>query len=96
MLNQYYQTGMLPNPSNAALLEILGVTRFFAENDLCNMLGIPVFNVETQPPCLCRSGYAQAGGKLSQHPCLLDYMIFATLELTRKCLHIFLFLPHFL
>jgi hypothetical protein len=45
MLHQYYQTGMLPNPSNAALLEILGVTRFFAESDLCNMLGIPVFNV---------------------------------------------------
>jgi len=46
MLHKSYQTGMLPNPSNAALSEILGVTRFFAENDLCNMLRIPVFNGE--------------------------------------------------
>jgi hypothetical protein len=111
MLHKSYQTGILPNLSNAALLGILWVTRVFTplespaihggndinktsiphrkggvkapsfltgftKNGLCNMLGIPVFNVGRWPPCLRRSGYAQAGGKLFQHSCLLDYVIF--------------------
>ena len=102
MLHKSYQTGMLPNLSNAALLGILWVTRFFTplespaihdgddinktsrrvesttiphhvrklfsngthrkggvkapsfltgftKSDLCNMLGIPVFNVGRWP-----------------------------------------------
>jgi len=129
MLHKSYQTGILPNLSNAALLGILWVTRLFTplespaihggddinktsiphhvrklfsngthrkggvkapsfltgftKSDLCHMLGIPIFNVSRWPPCLRRparrtsslageSGYAQAGGKLSQHPCLLE------------------------
>jgi len=76
MLHKSYQTGMLPNLSNAALLGILWVTRFFTKSDLCHMLGIPVFNIGRWPPCLRRSSYAQAGGKLFQHFCLLDYMVF--------------------
>ncbi len=122
MLHKSYQTGMLPNLSNAALLGILWVTRLFTplespaihggddinktsiphhvrklfsngthrkggvkapsfltgftKSDLCHMLGIPVFNIGRWPPCLRRSGYAQVGGKLFQHSCLLDYMVF--------------------
>jgi len=80
MLHKSYQTGILPNRSNAALLGILWVTRVFTKGGLCNMLGIPVFNIKRWPPCLRRSGYAQAGGKLFQHPCLLDDVaFFATL-----------------
>jgi len=57
----------------------MGNTRFH-KSGLCNMLGIPVFSIKMWPPCLRRSGYAQAGGKLFQHPCLLDYVaFFATL-----------------
>jgi hypothetical protein len=44
MLHKSYQTGMLPNLSNAALLGILWVTRLFTKSDLCNKLGIPAFN----------------------------------------------------
>jgi len=49
MLHKSYQTGILPNLSNAALLGILWVTRLFTKSDLCNMLGIPVFNVGRWP-----------------------------------------------
>jgi hypothetical protein len=84
MLHKSYQTEMLPNLSNAALLGILWVTRLFTplespaihggndinktsiphrkggvkapsfltgftKSDLCNMLGIPVFNVGRWP-----------------------------------------------
>jgi len=84
MLHKSYQTEMLPNLSNTALLGILWVTRLFTplespaiyggddinkvsipyrrggvkapsfltgftKNDLCNMLGIPVFNIERWP-----------------------------------------------
>jgi hypothetical protein len=76
MLHKSYQTGILPNLSNAALLGILWVTRVFTKGGLCNMLGILAFNIKRWPPCLRRSGYAQAGGKLSQHPCLLDDVTF--------------------
>jgi len=67
---------MLPNFSNAALFGILRVKCVFTKGDLCNMLGIPMFNVSWWPPCLCRSGYAQAGGKLFQPSCLLDCVSF--------------------
>jgi len=40
---------MLPNLSNAALSGILWVTGLFTKRDLCNMLGIPVFNVGRWP-----------------------------------------------
>ena len=76
MLHKSYQTEILPNLSNAALLGTLWVTRVFKKGGLCNMLGIPVFNVKRWPPCLRRSGYAQAGGKLYQDLCLLDYVTF--------------------
>ena len=91
MLHKSYHTGILPKLSNAVLLGILWVTRVFTKGGLCNMLGIPVFSIKMWPPCLRRparrtsslageSGYAQAGGKLFQHPCLLDYVaFFATL-----------------
>ena len=49
MLHKSYQTGMLPNLSNAALLGILWVTRVFTKGGLFNMLGISVFNVERWP-----------------------------------------------
>jgi len=52
---------MLPNLSNAALLGILWVTRVFTKGGLCNMPEIPIFNIKRWPPCLRRSGYAQAG-----------------------------------
>jgi hypothetical protein len=44
MLHKSYQTGMLPNLSNAALLGILWVTHLSTKSDPCNMLGIPAFN----------------------------------------------------
>jgi hypothetical protein len=37
---------MLLNLSNAALSEILWVIYVFTKNSLCNMLGIPVFNID--------------------------------------------------
>jgi hypothetical protein len=76
MLHKSYQTGMLPNLSNAALFGILWVKCVSTKGGFCNMLGIPIFNVSRWPPCLRRSGYAQAGGKLFQHPCLLDCLSF--------------------
>jgi hypothetical protein len=54
MLHKSYQTEILPNLSNAALLGTLWVTRVFKKGGLCNMLGIPVFNVKRWPPCLRR------------------------------------------
>ncbi|MEW6377119.1 MAG: hypothetical protein AB1502_15180, partial [Thermodesulfobacteriota bacterium] len=50
LLHKSYQTGMLPNLSNAALLVILWVKRVFTKGGLCNMLGIPVFNSSRWPP----------------------------------------------
>jgi hypothetical protein len=49
MLHKSYQTGILPNLSNAALLGILWMTRVFTKGGLCNMLGIPVFNIKRWP-----------------------------------------------
>jgi len=49
MLHKSYQTGILPNLSNAALLGILWVTRLFTKSDLCHMLEIPIFNVSRWP-----------------------------------------------
>jgi hypothetical protein len=49
MLHKSYQTEILPNLSNAALLGILWVIRVFTKGGLCNMLGIPVFNVGRWP-----------------------------------------------
>jgi len=49
MLHKSYQTEILPNLSNAALLGILWVTCVFTKGGLCNMLGIPVFNVGRWP-----------------------------------------------
>jgi hypothetical protein len=45
MLHKSYQTGMLPNLFNAALLGILWVKRVFTQDGLYIMLGIPSFNV---------------------------------------------------
>jgi len=87
MLHKSYQTGMLPNLSNAALSGILWVTGLFTKRDLCNMLGIPVFNVGRWP-LESFGGFLPNGQSTSrrcrfifltlpaQHPCLLDYIVF--------------------
>jgi len=49
MLHKSYQTGMLQNLFNAALFGILWVKCVFKKGGLCNMLGIPIFNVSRWP-----------------------------------------------
>jgi hypothetical protein len=49
MLHKSYQTEMLPNLSNAALLGILWVKCAFTKGGLYNMLGILLFNVSRWP-----------------------------------------------
>jgi hypothetical protein len=49
MLHKSYQTGMLPNLSNAALFRILWVKSAFTKSGLSDMLEISIFNVSRWP-----------------------------------------------
>jgi hypothetical protein len=51
----------------AGYLEVLWATRDFTRGDFCHTIGTGVAIHLEVPPRLRRSGYAQAGVKVSQH-----------------------------
>jgi hypothetical protein len=91
MLQYQTRAGVLPNPCNCGLLEKLGLLDDFTLGALPVLPKNACSQLPKVPPCLRRSGFAQAGARLlensrrivrrlpgeaAQHPCPVSISFF--------------------